>query len=106
MSSRTSFIPGVSKTRCFKNYSNQKTQMTSNNTPFIFLCNEELIFKDKPGYLTPYQSTAMRQSQILSSTYLGGTVQFGNNGIPFRLNDLGGIEGQPGGTPRPLRNKF
>jgi hypothetical protein len=31
---------------------------------------------------------------------------FGNNGIPFRITYLGGIEGQIGGSPKPLRNIF
>jgi hypothetical protein len=31
---------------------------------------------------------------------------YGNLYKPVPLNFLGGWEGQPGGSPRPLRNKF
>jgi hypothetical protein len=63
-----------------------------------------------------YQSNNIRISNILSSSYSGrGTVRFGNtylreNNQPMILMDslggIGGMEGQPGGCYRPLRNKF
>jgi hypothetical protein len=31
---------------------------------------------------------------------------FGNFNKPVAINYLGGWEGQPGGLPKPLRNKF
>lgn len=57
------------------------------------------------GYVTPNQSNAMRISQIVNST-LGGRIRFGNLNGPIQLNDVGGIEGQMGGLPKPLRNVF
>jgi hypothetical protein len=37
---------------------------------------------------------------------LGGRTVFGNNGVPISITYLGGVQGQSGGSPRPLRNKF
>ena len=47
----------------------------------------------------------IRISHLLSDN-LGGRITFGNQGQPYPINYLGGIEGQPGGTAKPLRNKF
>jgi hypothetical protein len=52
-----------------------------------------------------FQSENMRVAAALTNN-LGGKLTFGNLNVPAKLNYLGGIEGQPGGTPRPLRNKF
>jgi len=53
----------------------------------------------------PSQSENIRISQTLTRS-LGGKITFGNLNNPVMLNSLGGWEGQPNGTPRPLRNKF
>jgi hypothetical protein len=50
-------------------------------------------------------SDNIRISHLLSDN-LGGRITFGNQGQPYPINYLGGIEGQPGGTAKPLRNKF
>ena len=59
----------------------------------------------KTGYNSPLQTQANQVSQIITGT-LGGKTTFGNFGVPANLTYLGGIEGQPGGSPRPIRNKF
>jgi hypothetical protein len=59
----------------------------------------------KQGFNDPSQPNNMRISQILTSS-LGGRITYGNVNTPLLFDSLGGREGQPGGTPRPLRNKF
>jgi hypothetical protein len=57
--------------------------------------------------LIPNISTNMRNSQIIN-TSLGGKPNFGNCylGQQPSLDALGSIEGQPGGSFSPIRNKF
>jgi hypothetical protein len=82
----------------------------------IGLCNNCNLFQDcqciqqkvnqiKTGYNNPTQTQANRVSQAITGT-LGGRTTFGNLGVAANLTFLGGIEGQPGGSPRLLRNKF
>ena len=59
----------------------------------------------KQGFNDPSQPDNLRISQILTSS-LGGRIMYGNFNNPVLLNYIGGWEGQPGGTHRPLRNKF
>ena len=59
----------------------------------------------KQGWNEPSQTENNRISQILTGT-LGGRTTFGNFNRPVELNYLGGWEGQPGGLPKPPRNKF
>ena len=47
----------------------------------------------------------MRIAQMLSRNSRG-RIAFGDLGQTRAINYLGGIEGQPGGMPRILRNKF
>jgi hypothetical protein len=68
-------------------------------------CIQERVDQIKTGYNNPEQTQAGRVSQLVTGT-LGGRITFGNFGIPATLTYLGGIEGQPGGSPKPLRNKF
>jgi hypothetical protein len=53
----------------------------------------------------PTENENERISRVLTGT-LGGKTTFGNNNRAVRITYLGGWEGQPGGAPRPLRNKF
>ena len=46
-----------------------------------------------------------RISRLLTGT-LGGKITYGSCNRPVKINYLGGWEGQPGGMPRQLRNKF
>jgi hypothetical protein len=52
-------------------------------------------------------SNAQRVSHVINST-VGGSTQFGNYylGEPVVFNYLGRVEGQPGGSGAPLRNRF
>jgi hypothetical protein len=59
----------------------------------------------KQGWNDPSQTENKRISQILTGS-LGGRTTYGNCNNPVKTNYLGGWEGQPGGLPRPLRNKF
>jgi len=59
----------------------------------------------KQGLNDPSQSENIRISQTLTRS-LGGKITFGNLNKPIIINSLGGYEGQPNGSPRPLRNKF
>ncbi len=59
----------------------------------------------KQGWNDPSQTENNRISQIVTGT-LGGKTTYGNFNKPITLNYLGGWEGQPGGIPRLLRNKF
>jgi len=68
-------------------------------------CFQETVNKSIRGYNDDTQTQAERNSQLVN-TALGGRIVFGNNGNPFRITYLGGIEGQIGGTPKLLRNKF
>ena len=62
-------------------------------------CIQEKVAQFKTGYNNPTQTQANRVSRAITGT-LGGRTTFGNFNRPV------GIEGQPGGIPRPLRNKF
>lgn len=94
---KISFIPGST----FK----------ANNTYLIYKkyescrCIQPYYSKNKTGYNNPLQTTNMRISQSVTNN-LGGRITFGNFGTPAIVDYLGSIEGQPGGSLRPLRNKF
>lgn len=68
-------------------------------------CIQNKVLHIKQGYLDPNVSDAQRISQILQ-TSIGGRTTFGNFNNPLNVNNLGGVEGQRGGIPRPPRNKF
>ena len=88
------------------------------NTSQTFDSNNDQINKDilcgciqqkanltKQGWNDPSQTENNRISQILTGT-LGGKTTFGNFNRPANLNYLGSWEGQPGGSNKPLRNRF
>ena len=76
-------------------------------------CVQEKVNQIKNGYNDPTQPQSFRVAQ-LATQRLGGRTTFGNEGLGLGIGVnartyntyLGGIEGQPGGSPRPLRNKF
>ena len=68
-------------------------------------CIQQKVNQIKTGYNNPTQTEANRITQAITGT-LGGRTTFGNFGVPANLTYLGGVEGQPGGSPHPLRNKF
>ena len=96
--SRTQFTPG--KKSSIRNLINNIYLHPSCN-----FCIQEKVNKMKTGYNSPLQTQATRITQIITGT-LGGRTTFGNFGVPANINYLGGIEGQPGGSPRPHRNTF
>ena len=59
----------------------------------------------KQGWNDISQTESKRIAQTLTRT-LGGRITYGNFYKPVTTNYLGGWEGQPGGLPRPLRNRF
>jgi hypothetical protein len=68
-------------------------------------CFQDKVNRMKQGYNDPMQTNSERISQLTTNT-LGGRTTFGNFNVPAKITYLGGIEGQPGGIPRPPRNKF
>jgi hypothetical protein len=97
--------------RQYYNYFNttQITQNINNGDQITegTLC-QCLPFRSNPikqGYNDPSQTENNRIASILTGS-LGGKTTFGNINKPVTINYLGGWEGQPGGSPRPLRNKF
>ena len=104
------FTPGrKSNLRLFMNQSYiQQFYHTSeiiNNADKTFCGCQPQANKIKQGWNDPSQTENKRISQILTGT-LGGKITFGNFYKPVTINYLGGWEGQPGGLPRPLRNRF
>lgn len=73
----------------------------------ICQCNTEELKKISSQSITPNISNAQRISQIIRSS-VGGRTHFGNYylGEPTVFNYLGRVEGQPGGSGTPLRNRF
>ena len=72
---------------------------------YLCSCIQQRANNIKQGWNDPSQTENTRISQALTGT-LGGKVTFGNKNKPVTINYLGGWEGQPGGSPRPLRNRF
>ena len=68
-------------------------------------CIQQQANPIKQGYNNPSQSENTRIAQAITRS-LGGRLTYGNSYKPVTLNYLGGLEGQPGGLPRPLRNRF
>jgi hypothetical protein len=76
-------------------------------------CIQEKVNQIKTGYNDPIQPQNLRVSQLITQS-VGGRTTFGNIGLGLGRGAnartfntyLGGIEGQPGGSPRPIRNRF
>ena len=60
----------------------------------------------KQGYNDPSIPESVRIAQRIQQSNLGGKLTFGNRYKPVQTNYLGGWEGQPGGSFKPIRNKF
>jgi len=73
--------------------------------PYFNGCFQDKVNYAKRGFNDPTQTTAERFSQLITNS-LGGRTTFGDINSIVKLSLLGGTEGQPGGLPRPLRNKF
>ena len=86
-------------------FNNLETNILDENSDYLCNCFKEKVNKTQQGYNNPFQTTSERISQLSINT-LGGKTVFGNYNIPAKITYLGGIEGQPGGIPRPPRNNF
>ena len=89
-----------------KEYIKQYYQLFNNiNDDLLCTCVQNRFNQIKQGWNDPSQTENVRIAQTITSS-LGGRITFGNFYNPVALNYLGGWEGQPGGTRKPLRNKF
>ena len=68
-------------------------------------CIKQKANLTKQGWNDPSQTENNRVARILTGT-LGGKTTYGNFNRPVTINYLGSWEGQPGGSFRPIRNKF
>ena len=100
------FIPGknINSTKLSNNNSSTEDQKR-------LVCNCYKESYKKYTSQTPYIniSNARRISQVINSvSAIGGSIHFGNYylGEPIVFNYLGRVEGQPGGSGTPLRNRF
>ena len=116
MTSYQNFIPGTTpgNKRHLKRlidynskiaYYNLESKIVGGNPDYFCDCFKDKVNLMKQGYNDPSQTTSERVSQLTINT-LGGKTTFGNYNVPAKITYLGGIEGQPGGIPRPPRNRF
>ena len=84
-------------------FNNLETNILDENSDYLCNCFKEKVNKTQQGYNNLFQTTAERISH-LSINSLGGRTVFGNT--QTKITYLGGVEGQPGGIPRPPRNQF
>jgi hypothetical protein len=68
-------------------------------------CIQQKVNNAKTGWNDPLQTENMRISSAITNN-LGGKITWGNFGVPAKVNYLGRVEGQPGGSLQPLRNRF
>ena len=68
-------------------------------------CIQQKANLTKQGWNDPSQTENNRVARILTGT-LGGRTTYGNFNRAVNINYLGSWEGQPGGSFRPMRNKF
>ena len=95
------YYNSFNNSQIFENINNGD-QITEGN---LCQCSPFTFNKTKQGYNDPSQTANMRITAYLSGV-LGGKPTFGNYNTPNTLSYLGGWEGQPGGSLKPLRNKF
>ncbi len=84
---------------------NLEGKIVSGNPDYFCECFKDKVNRMKQGYIDSSQTSSERVAQLTTNT-LGGKTTYGNLNVPAKITYLGGIEGQPGGIPRPLRNKF
>jgi hypothetical protein len=107
MTSYQNFIPGTTpgNKRHLKRLIDYNSKIVGGKSDYFCDCFKDKANFTKQGYNNPSQTTSERISQVTINT-LGGRTTFGNYNVPAKITYLGGIEGQPGGIPRPLRNRF
>lgn len=95
------FIRQSYATQAFQNITNNHDIAQSS----LCGCIRQQTDKNKNGWNDNFQTENIRISHSITGT-LGGKITYGNSYKPVTLNYLGGWDGQPGGLPRPPRNKF
>jgi hypothetical protein len=103
MYSYRQFTPG-SNLKCGKIITYAEFYNINPNIKPCTYINSEIINK---SFLKNNTTNAQRISQIINNSK-GGSTQFGNYylGEPVVFNYLGRVEGQPGGSGAPIRNRF
>ena len=90
-----SFIPG-------NNRSIRKLALYNNSKEYDCICFKHKVIKtNNNSDITNNQ----RVANLLTNNY-SGRIQYGNFGSPLVINYLGKLEGQSGGSGRPIRNSF
>ena len=84
---------------------NLESKLVGGDPDFFCECFKDKVNRVKQGYNDPTQTNSTRIADLTINS-LGGRTTFGNFNTPAKITYLGGIEGQPGGIPRPLRNTF
>jgi hypothetical protein len=84
---------------------NLESKLVGGDQDFFCECFKDKVNRVKQGYNDPTQTNLTRIADLTINS-LGGRTTFGNFNTPAKITYLGGIEGQPGGIPRPLRNTF
>jgi hypothetical protein len=84
---------------------NLQSNVVGGDSDFFCECFKDKVNRIKQGYNDPSQTGSQRIADLTTNA-LGGKTTYGNFNRPAKITYLGGIEGQPGGIPRPLRNKF
>ena len=86
---------------------NYNTLINSYSKNVLCNCYQEEYKKFTSNAPSINISRSQRISQVINSS-VGGSTQFGNYylGEPVVFNYLGRVEGQPGGSGAPLRNRF
>jgi hypothetical protein len=109
MYSYQNFTPGSrSNTSRIINYVAEYNAVNPNAITTCY-CVPDKYDKNTPGSdsSSAKVSKATRLAQVIQSTK-GGKIQYGNFylGEPLNINYLGRVEGMPGGSGKPLTNKF
>lgn len=73
-------------------------------------CRPEVFKNASTNPNSAFYSRNQKVANAVNSIYKGGRIQFGNTYLGtfngFGLNYLGRLEGMPGGSGMPLKNKF
>ena len=92
----------------FKQLIDQAVYFDNNN--FCY-CQREVLKNASAEPNSAFFTRSQKIANTLNSVYKGGRIQFGNTYLGnsnggFGLNYLGRLEGMPGGSGAPFKNKF
>lgn len=116
MSSKQDFMPGrvPGNTRHLRRlieynsriaFLSLESKLVGGSPDYFCNCFRDKVNRTQQAYNDPSETNSERIAQLTTNA-LGGRTTFGNFNLPAKITHLGGIEGQSGGIPRPLRNKF